>query len=284
MLTFIRLFGVFFGDLVRDDNEYWLLYTLLHEIVLICNSKCVPLYVTSVLEVLVKEHRALYMKLTSKQLKPKHHFLTHYNRRLFSLLGPLGSLSTVRNEAKYKLVKNVANVCCSRRNLALTVAVKHQLALCYRFKCAQSVRPPFVVGPGTVVNLQRHDQFAVFSATLPGPMPDNLSQFSPRWLEYLSTTYKVGLFLVTGTDDSKCPEFSRIELMLTFDNEPLFICSPNHTLRFDGHVKAYVIKQMHYEPNWFSTKHRHLIDPFPLSAYRTANGNTVISPRHILIL
>jgi len=85
MFTFVRLFGVFAGDLASEDDEYWRLYTILHDILLICFSKVLPLSVTSVLEVLVKQHHDLYMKLTGLGLKPKSHILVHYNRRLFSV-------------------------------------------------------------------------------------------------------------------------------------------------------------------------------------------------------
>jgi len=75
MFTFVRLLGVIIGDLIKEGDRFWTLYLLLHDIVIICNSKILPKSIGRTLEYLVQEHHALYIELTKETLKPKHHFL-----------------------------------------------------------------------------------------------------------------------------------------------------------------------------------------------------------------
>jgi len=42
MFTFVKLFGVFVGDLVEEEDEFWQLYLLLHDIVMLSCSTELP--------------------------------------------------------------------------------------------------------------------------------------------------------------------------------------------------------------------------------------------------
>lgn len=92
MLLFVRLFGIFVGDLVDENDEFWQLYLLLHDIFDIILAKKLPSNIGHVLQILVKEHNELYLKITRETLKPKHHFLVHYGR-IFSHIGPFANVS-----------------------------------------------------------------------------------------------------------------------------------------------------------------------------------------------
>lgn len=76
MLFFARYLGLMVGDVVPEDNEYWLLYVKLRQILHILIS---PILLEShllELESLIEEHHQLYLDLLG-ELKAKFHLLTH---------------------------------------------------------------------------------------------------------------------------------------------------------------------------------------------------------------
>jgi len=91
------------------------------------------------------------------------------------------------------------------------------------------------------------------------------------------------MFLLTG-NDFRCPVFSRNEMLVTLNNEPLFVCKPFATLGLDCHIKGYVIREVKSDLDWFCVKHSALVDPMPLSLYLAANGDNVIVPKHFLLV
>lgn len=78
------------------------------------------------------EHHDLYQSLFGETLKPKHHHMVHYPM-VMKMVGPLKNIWSMRFEAKHRLSKLAANVTSTRVNISTTLAIKHQLKLCYRF-------------------------------------------------------------------------------------------------------------------------------------------------------
>lgn len=70
-------------------------------------------------------------------LKPKHHYMLHYSQVMRNV-GPLWFVCCLRWEAKHKPFKQAARATNSRRNLPLTLAIKHQLNICARFLSKRS--------------------------------------------------------------------------------------------------------------------------------------------------
>lgn len=132
MFFIIHLFGIFIGDMVDENDEFWQLYLLLHDIFSINQAKKLPSDIEHVLQVLVKEHNELYLKITAQKLKPKHHFFLHY-ARIFRYVGSFANISSIRFEVMHKRLKAYCTATMSRKNLLLSLATKFQLSLCYRF-------------------------------------------------------------------------------------------------------------------------------------------------------
>lgn len=80
------------------------------------------------MQCLVTEHHEIYIKLFGNTLKTKHHNMLHYPR-LMLRVGPLVNLWCMRFEAKHKESKIESHIITSRKNLLLTLALKHQLKL-----------------------------------------------------------------------------------------------------------------------------------------------------------
>ncbi|KAL6420225.1 hypothetical protein ACFW04_014596 [Cataglyphis niger] len=130
-ITFVIHFGLIIGYKIPEYNNFWDLYICLNKIVTILLISFVPSQCIEYLDALVTEHHELYLYLFKDTLKPKHHFFLHYARVMKSV-GPLINIWCMRYEAKHRQSKIAAHISSSRRNLPLTLAIKHQLKLCYR--------------------------------------------------------------------------------------------------------------------------------------------------------
>ena len=86
----------------------------------------------------IADHLQLYKDTFNMSLTPKQHFLVHYARSVRTL-GPLNAFSCIRFEAKHKELKRMANTSNNFKNIAKTVAKKHQMKQCYGFLVKQDV-------------------------------------------------------------------------------------------------------------------------------------------------
>lgn len=106
ILTLLRLFPVFVGDKIQDfQNEVWLNYVKLTEIVEIILSPQIHVSSIFYLEDLINEYISLRLqKFPNTALRPKHHYLTHYPE-LIEQFGPLCKVCTLRFESKHTYLK-----------------------------------------------------------------------------------------------------------------------------------------------------------------------------------
>lgn len=282
MYTFVRIFGVLVIDMVPDNDEYYKLYLLLHDIVNLLHAKGLPKNIGPVISVTVKEHNMLYMRLTKENLKAKHHHLSHY-ARLFSQLGPLGLLSTIRYEAKHRLLTKTCDTCMSRVNLARTVAIKQQLSFCFRCVGNSPLRHAMVVGPSQLVNLKDSHMFPAYSLTLPDSIFNNTSQLLANWIEYKGTKYQPKQVIVYDTNDEGLFLFAEIQFLIPYKDCPLFICSPLDTVSYYSNVRGYEVARPRTESlNWFAIEQGKLLDPHPLCIYYLPSGQGVIVLKYLV--
>jgi len=138
MLCFSRHLGVMIGDLIPKDAEYWQLYILLRKIIEIVTLKSIQPSYALLLKTLISEHHQLYLKLFNTNLKPKHHHLLHYPD-IMKKVGPLSHLWSMRYESKHRESKLTGHSITSRKNICLTLALKHQLKFAYRLLSKSSI-------------------------------------------------------------------------------------------------------------------------------------------------
>lgn len=281
MMLFVRLFGIFVGDIADENDEFWQLYLLLYDIFSIIQTKRLPSDIGNVLQVLIKEHNELYLKISGERLKPKHHFLLHYPT-IFKYLGPFANVSCMRFEAMHKRLKAYCTATMSRKNLLLSLATKFQLALCYRFILQSSIFPSLLTGSGDIVDLSELPQYSFFKSSLPHFLKISPKTFSVKWIEWKSFRYKLGCALIIGLDNSGGLRFGRIKIILLHESEPLFICSPIFNIGLNLHVRGYEIEYDDKDNNWFCIKVSELVDYEPLYIYQMANGEQYIVFKYLL--
>ncbi|KAJ8684754.1 hypothetical protein QAD02_020547 [Eretmocerus hayati] len=126
------------GDLIPSSDKSWKMFLLLRQIVCTVFAHSVTQENIESFGDLVTSYLKAYVSLFKKTLRPKHHNLLHY-QRLMLLYGPLKVLNCLRFEAEHKQLKQCSQATTSRVSPDYTIAVKHQLQLCHRFKKKKTV-------------------------------------------------------------------------------------------------------------------------------------------------
>ncbi|XP_025190996.1 uncharacterized protein LOC112591406, partial [Melanaphis sacchari] len=150
MLILVRYFGLIIGDLIPIEEPVWVLYITLRKVLDIMLSPALEEESIYLLKTLVAELNELYLKYSKNCLKPKFHFLVHYPS-MIQKFGPVSHIWTMRYEAKHRILKICARSSFNRRNLCLTLAIKHQLQLNETFYKGR-LCPTIDVGPCKIIN------------------------------------------------------------------------------------------------------------------------------------
>lgn len=236
MLTLLRFFGIIIGDFVPRDNGIWSMYITLRKLLDILLSTSISVGTEDLLQTLVAELNELYFKLTKDTLKPKFHNLVHYHTYL-KKYGPISHLWSMRFEAKHRPFKMAARTSCSRVNITLTLAMKHQLQLNELF-VRGNLSTLLVTGPKRRLP---SSNLASLRSHLPLDQMKSLTEVN--WAMMSSIRYEIGSILATGLCQDKylyC--FLIVQNIYVYgDNVLIFAGNMLDTLGFDEHYFAYEI-------------------------------------------
>ena len=227
------------------------------------------------LKALIEEHLNLYVSLAGPSLKPKHHFLTHY-AMIFDQCGPLINMSSMRYESKHRDITQAAGPNMSRVNIAQSLAIKHQLNMCYRLMSNETILPKTIVGPGHIFLF--NESIPYFHLLAPD-LREKGKSFSANWIEYKGTVFKPGMVIVVGTE-KLCPVFAEIVLIFNEESDdPVFVCTYLENIGLCEHVLGYEIEKT---DDYVVIRCQELVDPLPISYYTMANGERYVILRYSL--
>lgn len=136
MLCLVKNLPLMIGHLIPPGDEVWELFLSLKKITEIAVSDKFEVSTPDALEVEIEDYLMTHSDLFPNNFKPKHHFLIHYPNTM-KVVGPLWNLSCMRGEQKNQEGKQAARSANSRKNIAHTVALRHQLRLNYRLLSAR---------------------------------------------------------------------------------------------------------------------------------------------------
>lgn len=125
MLCFVTYLPLMIGDLIPSNNKHWRFLILLSKIIDLLMQNELSKENLEKLDQLIIEHHTLYLSLYGN-LKPKHHFMTHYKRAILKC-GPLKCMWAMRFESKHKDMKVYAHAITSRKNIEKTLSTKCSL-------------------------------------------------------------------------------------------------------------------------------------------------------------
>lgn len=114
MMSFVHLFPMMVGDLVPQDDDVWLFFLNLLEIIEILLFSEISRDLAEHLKFLIKRQHTDYIHYFKDNLKPKHHLMLHYYSVILQS-GPPRNFWCFRYEAKHKEFKAYARSITSRK-------------------------------------------------------------------------------------------------------------------------------------------------------------------------
>lgn len=232
-LCLARYLGLMIGDLVHRDNSYWKLYMHLRKIIAIVTSHTLHKGQIQNLTDMIKKHNKLYIKLVGK-LKP-FGFLLHYPF-IMTQNGPAIHFSAMRYERKNRELKEFAVGTSSNINLPLTIAIKHQLELCYETEFCPPIQNNIILGP-----LNNSNAYNDLKKLLPN-IPNGLPTITLKHIELLGDKLCAGTVFISRISENR-PHFSIIKNIF-YCNDVYFQAEELETLYFHSHYHAYCVQSV----------------------------------------
>lgn len=200
MNTLVNHFRFIVGDIVPQGDKIWEFYLLALKIKEISSSPCIPKTAIQQLSLYISEHNKLYISLFG-DLKPKHHFLTHYPR-IIEKIGPPHYLSSMRFEAKHKDLKLNAQNCRNRVNLPFTLLNRIQLKCTYRYLNEKGFSDNIQWGHINIAKFRNETNTEIFKDFL------LITYYKENSICYKPSS------VIRIADNDMLPQFSRIKYVL----------------------------------------------------------------------
>ncbi len=210
--------------------------------------------------------------------------MIHYAEQILSI-GPMICSWTMRQEAKLSFFKRASHL-GNFKNIACTLARRHQRWICYQSASGFLMDSPCECGPGSSPHELSSEPVA-FRVELRSHFPyinGSSMIFRPTWVKSNGITYKNNnTYLIIGADDSE-PKFGRIlDIIVVGGDIFVFHVQCYNVLYYDGHLHSYVIVS---SPNQKLIPLEKLLSPFIIHGHMLFDGTSTIHvrPKHHLCI
>ncbi|KAK0132606.1 hypothetical protein N1851_032474 [Merluccius polli] len=282
----LRLLPLLIGDLIPEDNQQWELLLMLLNCMEFIFSPSITSPGILFLEKIIQEHHSLFLELfPDLHLRPKHHFMLHYPMAI-KQLGPLRQYWAMRFEAKHGFFKRICHVTCNFRNIAKTMAFRHQLMQCHHFMSNSVLSHIPEIGPGNSSFLATVEGITEIQVALDVPLFSEA--YLPAWVKYKGSEYRSGMMVFLSCDSEGDPQFGLIKTVLVLNEttkSPIIKLAIQkwQTTGFERHFFAYTVVPT---SSLIATNIDDLFDHHPLHAvksYRENDDRLFISLRYRII-
>ena len=245
-LLLCRLLPLIIGDCIPENDLHWKCYLVLLKIMDIVSSPILSKGHCSVLKLHINEHHSMFKSLNGESsLTAKFHFFCHYPKQLL-LLGPMVCCWTMRFESKLQFFKRASHL-GNFKNIALTVAQRHQRWLCYQLASGNLLKPNFECGPQktpTVTLSSLPESLANCIASTFPACSDETEVFNPKWVRFQGDFYSTNnSYIVTGSDGLN-PTFGKILDIFLICSKILLLYVQKFTCEYyDEHYHSFVISE-----------------------------------------
>lgn len=229
------------GDKVPNNNKNWELFITLLEIYKVVCSPVISIDGTYYLKSKIKEHHTLFLELfPERHLIPKAHNLLHYPRAI-RMLGPLHQYTCMRLEAKHNPLKQWARTCYNYKNIAKTLASKHQTEQAYKNLGKQAMDSTSIeIQSQTVTLASLLDHADIISNLVGCPLDTEL--IVCKTVIVNGYMYRCNVMILIDWKDD-LPVFAKVVQIVSHESELHLILQPWDTLYFDDHYQAYAVKE-----------------------------------------
>ena len=224
-LLLIRILPFVIGDRVPRDDQKWKCFMLLSKILDLVVSQISLPNICAILQSTIEEHHKFFIAMYgSEAVIPKFHFLLHYPQQILNV-GPMIRTWNMRNEAKLNIFKRASRL-GNFKNIAFSVANRHQRLTCYEISAGRILDSPLECGPSDepvyVESMSDHIHTAL--ASLLPNLSYETKVIHPTWVKYSGKTIKTSAYIITGYDGLH-PTFARVvDILVLIDIIILKVC------------------------------------------------------------
>lgn len=274
----IRLLPFFLGECIPPGEKAWEVLMLVKDIVELVVAPKFTEETVYFLECKLAEHRELLQSTFPEfRLRPKHHYIEHYPS-LIKAFGLLSDVWTMRFEGKHKFFKKVFRDAQNYKNVALTLAVKHQKAVSYHLDLSSFFKPSVEMEKVSTVSVSYFPENV--KRILSQKIHESATVFVASSICVDGVTYKPDMVVSAGTC-SGLPEFKQITKIVAVHTEILFVCRVMSAW-YHEHLRSYEVCYCDITTPLCVVPLSELNDVFPLSAYRLGGKLRVTLKRFIL--
>lgn len=231
MWTFSHFLPLIIGHLIKETDPVWQFVCDLIKLIDILLLPSFNENTLCLLNELVAKHNGQYLKLFKDNLKPKHHFLVHYSR-VIRYSGPPKYYWSFNFEAKHQEIKKYARVINSRRNIALSLAIKFQLKFAEKIYLTEQKH--------YVIAEEKHIFPSEFRDIISKKINQNSNFKCFSQLIIRDQLYKKNLYL-TKTENNSTYVFLIMELVVVEHDEITYILCKEMPSVYLHHFVAYEI-------------------------------------------
>ncbi|XP_066602470.1 uncharacterized protein [Prorops nasuta] len=262
-----------------DLEEHISCYTRILQITNLCLAFEVHIILIDILTLMIESFISTFRDLYPNSLVPKFHYLVHIPRYI-RLFGPSRQQSCFRFEGNHAYFKYLMPVVRNFKNVALTVAYRHQARLCSKLNsCPGMPNKKFLyqgdtVMPGKSVSLDAHTYRNLFYNFIMESERSNCQMIkTPKIVFYGATLLPKSIVLLESNVDNM-PVFGEIDEILIYNDKKLLLISLLETIMYEPKLNAYyIVKSGNNEKIVFNIKD--LIFPHDLSSFIILNKTYV---------
>ena len=204
-----------------------------------------------ILEYAISSFVKLFQQLFPGKTVPKLHFLLHYVTQIRKL-GPLRHLWCMRFEGKHQYFKRIAHQLCNFRNVAYSLAKRHQLRLCWEYMSTDFLqREPAAENatPKSFSSYTRDVQQALLDFVLDISEDSTISEeeiiLSCKTLRLNTVKYsEKDCFIVDISHTEEVPVFFKIIAILNLRSKWLLYGCIYVSSTFNKHMHAYEVESI----------------------------------------
>ena len=245
-LLLCRLLPLIIGDRIPENDLHWKCYLVLLKIMDIVSSPMLSKGHCSVLKRHIQEHDSLFKTLHGESsLTPKFHFFLHYPEQILRL-GPMVCCWTMRFESKLQFFKRASHL-GNFKNIALTVAQRHQRWLCYQLASGNLLKPKFECGPQKTPTVALYSLPESLATSIESTVPtcsNETEVFNPKWVRSQRNFYCTNnSYIITGSDGLN-PIFGKILDIFIVCSKILLLYVQKFTCEYyDEHYHSFVVTE-----------------------------------------
>lgn len=275
MLCFVHHFSLMVGDLVPLNDAVWDLFLLLLKFLDLVMMPSVNADIIRLTKATAEELNSEYIRLFKEHLRPKHHFLLHYDS-IIEQSGPLTFLSCMRFEAKHREMKLYSNNTTSRKNLPLSLGIKNQLKSAYRLLSQHGLPEKTSYSHQKLIsNLAENAEIICLKEH--GCLDETKQYFEIPKIVYKGTTLKRDYFLaMLNISSNKMQIFQIKNFLVDSIGIVTLICNEFEINAFENHFQSYEIGD---SIGRFPIQINKIVTP-PVHPHTISNGKKYLRYKH----